>query len=91
MDISCTITSLRGIKSVEAAFEFGADCSLNLGVASGGVTIMGGFYFKYEIVDELEKINLSGYIRINGKMSVLGLISVSLEFYLALNAVYEPL
>lgn len=83
------ITSLRGIKSVEAAFEFGASASLNLGVASGGVTIMGGFYFKYEIVDELEKINLSGYIRINGRMSVLGLISVSLEFYLALNAVYE--
>lgn len=83
------ITTLKGLRSVEAAFEFGASVSLNLGVASGGVSIMGGFYFKYEIVKEKETINLTGYIRINGRMSILGIISISLEFYLALNAVYE--
>jgi hypothetical protein len=83
------ITTLKGLKSVEAAFEFGASVSINLGVASGGVSIMGGFYFKYEMVAEKETINLSGYIRINGRLSILGIISVSLEFYLALNAVYE--
>lgn len=83
------VTTLKGLRSVDAAFEFGASASLNLGVASGSVTIMGGFYFKYEIINEKETINLTGYIRINGRMSVLGIISVSLEFYLALNAVYE--
>jgi hypothetical protein len=83
------ITTLKGLKSVEAAFEFGASVSINLGVASGGVSIMGGFYFKYEMVAEKETINLTGYIRINGRLSILGIISVSMEFYLALNAVYE--
>jgi hypothetical protein len=83
------ITTLKGMKSVEAAFEFGASVSINLGVASGGVSIMGGFYFKYELVEAEEKINLTGYIRINGRLSILGIITVSLEFYLALNAVFE--
>ncbi len=83
------VTTLNGLKSVEAAFEFGASVSLNLGVASGGVTIMGGFYFKYELVETKEEITLTGYVRINGRLSVLGLISVSLEFYLALEAMFE--
>jgi gas vesicle protein len=83
------ITTLKGLKSVEAAFEFGASASLSLGVASGGVTIMGGFYFKYEVAASGdEELNLTGYIRINGRMSVLGLISVSIEFYLSLEAAY---
>lgn len=83
------VTTLKGLKSIEAAFEFGAAVSLNLGVASGGVSIMGGFYFKFEIVAPgVEELTLTGYIRINGNLSVLGIITVSLEFYLALTAVY---
>ena len=83
------VTTLKGLKSVEAAFEFGAAVSLNLGVASGGVSVMGGFYFKFELVSEgHEELTLTGYIRINGHLSVLGIITVSLEFYLALTAVY---
>ena len=82
------VTTLKGLKSVEAAFEFGAAVSINLGVASGGVSIMGGFYFKFEVVSPTEeKIYLTGYLRINGNLSVLGIITVSLEFYLALEAV----
>ena len=82
------VTTLKGLKSVEAAFEFGAAVSINLGVASGGVSVMGGFYFKFEVVSPTEeKIYLTGYLRINGNLSVLGIISVSLEFYLALEAV----
>ncbi len=83
------VTSLRGLKSVEAAFEFGAAVSLNLGVASGSVLLMGGFYFKSEIVsDDNRVINLTGFVRINGNLSVLGIINISMEFYLALAAVY---
>ena len=83
------VTTLGDLKSVEAAFEFGASVSLNLGVASGGVTVMGGFYFKYELISEDNKeLNLTGYIRINGRLSVLGLISVTVEFYLALEATF---
>lgn len=90
------VTTLHGIQSVEAAFEFGASLSLNIGVASGGVSVMGGFYFKIEKIikvvasvnHEVSQVTLTGYIRINGRLSVLGLITVSIEFYLALTAVF---
>ncbi len=90
------VTTLQGIQSVEAAFEFGAAISLDVGVASGGVSVMGGFYFKVEKVHktitgvdhELTQVTLTGYLRINGQLSILGLITVSLEFYLAFSAVF---
>ena len=90
------VTTLHGIQSVEAAFEFGASLSLNVGVASGGVSAMGGFYFKVEKVTkniggtnhELTQVTLTGYLRINGNLSILGMITVSLEFYLAFSAVF---
>ena len=85
------ITTLDGIQSLEAAFEFGAALSLNVGVASGSVSVMGGFYFKIELSEvngkEVTDVTLTGYLRMNGRLSVLGLITVSLEFYLALDAV----
>ena len=81
------VTTLKGIQSIEAAFEFGAAMSLNVGVASGGVSAMGGFYYKMEIVEGVEQTTLTGYLRLNGHLSILGLISLSLEFYLAFVAV----
>uniref|UniRef100_UPI0032179362 hypothetical protein n=1 Tax=uncultured Draconibacterium sp. TaxID=1573823 RepID=UPI0032179362 len=81
------VTTLKGIQSIEAAFEFGAAMSLNVGVASGGVSAMGGFYYKMEIIEGIEQTTLTGYLRLNGHLSILGLISVSLEFYLAFIAV----
>lgn len=89
------VTRLDGLQSLEAAFEFGAAISLNVGVASGGVSVMGGIYFKIAkvektIKDEVVSYNqadLTAYLRINGRLSILGLIHVSLEFYLELHAV----
>nr|WP_321406552.1 hypothetical protein [uncultured Carboxylicivirga sp.] len=81
------VTTLQGIQSLEAAFEFGAAMSLNVGVASGGVSAMGGFYYKMEIVEGEKTTTLTGYLRLNGHLSILGLISLSLEFYLAFSAV----
>ncbi len=83
------VSTLEGVQSIEAAFEFGAAVSLNVGVASGAVSVMGGFYFKVEIVSGKTKTTLTGYIRINGHLSILGLITVSMEFYLALTAIIE--
>ncbi len=81
------VTTLHGIQSIEAAFEFGAAMSLNVGVASGGVSAMGGFYYKMEIIEGEKTTTLTGYLRLNGHLSILGLISLSLEFYLAFSAV----
>lgn len=91
------VTTLKGLQSIEAAFEFGAAMSLNVGVASGGVSAMGGFYYKMELVEkeindvteEIAESTLTGYLRINGHLSILGLITVSLEFYLAFTAVFS--
>jgi hypothetical protein len=72
------------VRIVEAAFEFGASASINLGVASGGVYIMAGIYFKLETKpDGIKAATLAGYFRMGGELRVLGLISISLEFYLS--------
>jgi hypothetical protein len=74
-----------GLKMVEAAFEFGAVASIDLGLASGGVHIMAGIYFKLERKEPSNDLapTLSGYLRMGGYLSVLGLIKVSLEFNLS--------
>jgi len=72
---------LEGVKSLEAALEFGASIALNLGVASGSATIMAGFYFQMEVGKGFQ---LTGYFRACGELSVLGIISVCVEFYLGL-------
>jgi hypothetical protein len=70
----------NGIKLIEGSLEFGGCFALNLGVASGSVSIMAGIYFKYED----DNVTLSGYVRCKGVLDVLGLISISAEFYLGL-------
>ena len=74
-----------GLKIVEAAFEFGATASVDLGVASGGVHIMAGIYFKLERKEPGTDLapTLTGYLRMGGYLSVLGLIKISLEFTLS--------
>lgn len=69
-----------GVQILEAAFEFGASVSLDFGVASGGVYVMGGFYFK----TEGDAASLTGYLRIGGEVEVLGIVSVSIELRMEL-------
>ena len=74
-----------GIQILEAAFEFGASISIDFGVASGGVYVMAGVYFRMQKT----ACSLTGYFRLGGHVSVLGLISASLELYLALAYEFE--
>lgn len=75
---------LQGIRQIEAALEFGAAASINLGVASGSVSVMAGIYFKMTFESDHNSTQLTGYVRINGAVSVLGLITASIELYMAL-------
>ena len=75
----------HGVQLLEAAFEFGASVSINLGVASGGVSVMAGVYFRME----KDAASLTGYFRLAGYVSVLGIISASLELYLELRYEFE--
>ncbi|MFF4605158.1 hypothetical protein ACFY12_20795 [Streptomyces sp. NPDC001339] len=69
-----------GVKEVEGAIEFGGSAALDLGVASGGVSVMAGIRFVLAGND----VSLSGYLRCNGFLTVLGIVTVSVEFYLEL-------
>jgi hypothetical protein len=68
----------EGVREIEAALEFGAALSINLGVASGSVEIKAGVYFHWKT----KSVELAGYVRLHGELSVLGLISASLTFNL---------
>jgi hypothetical protein len=72
-----------GMKELEAALEFGATASLDIGVASGSVHMMAGIYFSLQRRDDgTLRATLAGYLRVGGSLSVLGLITVSVEFNL---------
>jgi len=69
-----------GLKCLEASFEFGASLTLDVGVASGGIYAMAGIYFKME----MDNATLTGYFRMGGFLSVMGIVSISIELYLEL-------
>ncbi len=83
---------LDGIELIEASLEFGACASLDLGVASGSVSIMAGIYFKltFDSGKSSNVVELTGYVRANGELKVLGLITISVEFYLGLTYISPP-
>jgi hypothetical protein len=72
-----------GLKLVEAALEFGASVDLDIGVASGNVHVFAGIYFKLEKRDGDLQVVLAGYLRLGGAVSVLGIITISVEFNLS--------
>jgi hypothetical protein len=75
----------EGVQEIEAALEFGAAIAINLGVASGAVEVKAGVYFHWlEPIPGKGSVELAGYVRIHGELSVLAIISVSLTFNLQL-------
>ncbi|MFE6776677.1 hypothetical protein [Streptomyces sp. NPDC057702] len=72
----------KRVAVLEAALEFGAAVSMNLGVASGSLSVMAGIYFRLEL--DTGEARLSGYFRARGEVDVLGIVSASIELYLEL-------
>lgn len=76
-----------GIQKVEGALEFGAHVELDFfGVAKGHGSVMGGFYFssdrKYKPSGEsYTQTTLCGFVRASGELSILGLITQSLDIH----------
>ncbi len=75
------IVNASGVQLVEGALEFGGEFSLDLGVASGSVHAMAGIYFKLAGTSS----DLTGFVDIGGEVSVLGIISISLDLNLSLS------
>lgn len=72
-----------GLAKLEMALEFGASLSMSIGVASGSVGVMAGIYLELTSEGGQTDVLLTGYLRCWGELSILGLISISAEFYLA--------
>lgn len=87
----------RGMQKLEMALEAGAKVGLDFGVASGSVEIMLGIYFSLERItqkigekdEEVTKTTLEGYLRICGRLSVLGLIKATITLKLSLTYEFE--
>ncbi len=77
---------------VEAAIEFGGIASINLlGIVKGGVYLFAGVYVSLESGGVAAVPAISGFVRLGGYLDVLSIISVSIEFYLALEYKSEKL
>ncbi|WP_345059284.1 hypothetical protein [Streptomyces rameus] len=76
------LVDAKGVQRIEGAIEFGGSAALDLGVASGGVSVMAGIHFEFDAA--ADRVSLGGYLRCNGFLCVLGIITVSVEFYLEL-------
>ncbi len=77
-----------GVVMLEAAFEFGGNFAFDIGIASGGASVMAGVYYKLETktIDgkDVKQSTLEAYFRLSGNLSILGLIHVNLTFELKL-------
>jgi hypothetical protein len=79
--------STRRIEKLEASIEVLGNVALDLLVAAGRVLIELGVFFRLEIKnykdspDTYTEVHLGGYLRVTGRLSVLGLISITAELY----------
>jgi hypothetical protein len=81
-----------GVELIQASFDFGAMASIDLGVASGSVQLVAGVYFAYGQIAPpatTQGCILTGFVKLDGNLSILGIITLSLEFDLSLT--YEDL
>ncbi len=72
------------LRMLEIGFWFGASASIDIGVASGSVEIKGGFTFTITDDGSTETLKFEAYIRLSGRLDILGIIKVSLTFELVL-------
>jgi hypothetical protein len=73
----------EGLALVEVQIEFGGMWAIDIGVASGAIKLVAGFYFKY--VAENKAIELEGYIKVQGCVQVLGIVTISILVKLTLS------
>jgi len=71
----------KEVTNVEASLEFGAAIAINLGVASGKASITGGVYYQKSGAG----FQITAFFRAAGSLSVLGIITVSVELYVGLS------
>lgn len=71
----------RGVVGALLIIEFGGVLYLNIGVAKGMIYLFAGIYIRRE----LENVEIRGYLVCGGSMSILGLVTASITFYMGLH------
>src|SRR6185437_14173034 len=79
------VVDASGVQMVEAALEFGGHFCFDVGVASGGVHAMAGIYFQLKNENGKDSTDVTGFVDIGGEVSILGIISISLDLNLSLS------
>jgi len=74
-----------GLERLEFGFDFGLGIAINIGVASGQVSLTGGVsYSMQKLSGGKQEVDLTAYVKASGGISALGIVSVSVELYLGL-------
>ena len=76
----CADVGSDRVHQIEASIDIGANLSVDLAIVSAEVHVLAGFYFGMTETNT----TFSAFLRIGGSVDLLGLISVSVELYLAL-------
>ncbi|MCC7076896.1 MAG: hypothetical protein IT198_07195 [Acidimicrobiia bacterium] len=78
-----------GVELLEIQFAFAASLTLDIGVAQGGVDITAGIYLKLAKQGNSENVTIEGFLKMHGQVSVLGIVSVTLDVYLAFQFLHK--
>lgn len=78
---------LTSIQSVTASLDFEGQFALDLAVASGSVSLTAGIIFAYSSTNGA---SLTGFVRVNGEVSVLGILSVSITLEMQITYNFPP-
>ncbi|MFE5536461.1 hypothetical protein [Streptomyces sp. NPDC056492] len=81
--LALTVNTGEVVK-LEGQVEFGAAVALNLGVASGSVSVTAGVYVRLD----KSASSITGFLRAYGELDILGIVNISVEFYLGLK--FQP-
>ncbi len=77
----------HGLKMIEGTLEAQAGIAINLGVAAGAVQARLGIYYRWEVSTAGDKMTFEAFAELRGELCVLGLITVSITFHVALGLV----
>lgn len=75
------VLGLQQVQQVTASVQFGGNFELDIYVASGGISVTAGIFYQYTAANGLQ---LTGFVKMQGSLEVLGIVSISCELDLSL-------
>jgi len=77
---------LHGVETLTVSIQFEGQLALDLGVASGGITLAAGFTFSYASSSAMPpgSTMLTAFVQLSGNVEVLAIINISLELEISL-------